>query len=333
MKAVMSLYHDLLNIVRRVYIRLFCPSERGFIREWAISDTDIANRIILDVLSKNEPCMIGRFGSSEMEALLNYIGIKFQKRNVLKYITNRQLKWWWDKDMMRHTETNTGFFPSNSENLSRFGELLLKDATQLDVLGSWLTGEKYIRHLYPNIPEIKLPLIEPFHSSNPWTRWLKNKDVVVVHPFAESIKSQYKKRELLFSNPDILPEFKSLRIIPAVQSLGGVDNGFKDWFEALEWMKSELDKHAYDIVLIGCGAYGFHLAAHAKRTGHKAVHLGGVLQLLFGIKGRRWEKVFPCEKWGMPSDSYIKFFNEYWVRPTKNETPLFADKIENACYW
>lgn len=47
-----------------------------------------------------------------------------------------------------------------------------------------------------------------------------------------------------------------------------------------------MDKIDYDICLIGCGAYGFPLAAHAKRKGKKAVHLGGALQLLFGIKGK-----------------------------------------------
>lgn len=47
-----------------------------------------------------------------------------------------------------------------------------------------------------------------------------------------------------------------------------------------------MDKVEYDVCLIGCGAYGFPLAAHAKRTGHKAIHLGGSLQLLFGIAGK-----------------------------------------------
>lgn len=49
-------------------------------------------------------------------------------------------------------------------------------------------------------------------------------------------------------------------------------------------MKDEIDKQDYDIALIGCGAYGFPLAAHIKRSGKKAIHLGGALQLLFGIK-------------------------------------------------
>jgi hypothetical protein len=99
-------------------------------------------------------------------------------------------------------------------------------------------------------------------------------------------------------------------------------------------MKSEIDKVDYDICLIGCGAYGFHLAAHVKRTGKKAVHLGGALQLLFGIKGKRWEDpYYGVHKWKIPYGSYTNLMNEFWVRPSINETPINAEKVENSCYW
>lgn len=32
---------------------------------------------------------------------------------------------------------------------------------------------------------------------------------------------------------------------------------------------------------------GFNLASYAKRNVHQAIHMGGALQLLFGIKGKR----------------------------------------------
>ena len=44
-------------------------------------------------------------------------------------------------------------------------------------------------------------------------------------------------------------------------------------------------KFDFDVALIGCGAYGFPLAAKLKTAGKQAIHLGGVLQALFGIKG------------------------------------------------
>lgn len=158
--------------------------------------------------------------------------------------------------------------------------------------------------------------------------------MLVVHPFAKSILSQYRNRNKLFANPDVLPDFASLEVIPAVQSIGQGDARFQDWFEALEWMKKEIDASDYDVCLIGCGAYGFPLAAHVKRAGKKAIHLGGALQLLFGIKGKRWEDPeYGVKEWGIPHGQYSNLMNEYWVRPSHDETPQGATKVEGGCYW
>lgn len=123
---------------------------------------------------------------------------------------------------------------------------------------------------------------------------------------------------------DTLPEFGSLKIIKAIQSIGGKDNGFASWFDALKFMEDQIDATDYEVALIGCGAYGMPLAAHCKKMGKKAIHLGGALQLLFGIKGNRWET---------EQKIYMKFYNEHWVRPLDNERPPSALNVENACYW
>lgn len=65
-------------------------------------------------------------------------------------------------------------------------------------------------------------------------------------------------------------------------------NGYAMWFDAPRCKKDEMDKVPYKVCLIGCSAYGFPLSAHAKRQGKQAVHIGGALQLLFRIKGKRW---------------------------------------------
>ena len=102
------------------------------------------------------------------------------------------------------------------------------------------------------------------------------------------------------------------------------DSRFKDWFEALQYMKDEIDKCDYDIALIGCGAYGMCLAAHVKRQGKQAVHLASMTQMLFGVYGKRWIDSEP---------EYRKYINKYWIRPDKKEKPQGADKIEGGCYW
>lgn len=110
--------------------------------------------------------------------------------------------------------------------------------------------------------------------------------VLVVHPFVDSIKSQYENnRERLFDDPDVLPRFKELILVRAVQSIVGTRTDYVDWFEALKHMEDEISQLDFDIALIGCGAYGMALAAHVKRMGKQAVHLAGWTQMLFGIYG------------------------------------------------
>lgn len=109
--------------------------------------------------------------------------------------------------------------------------------------------------------------------------------------------------------------------------MGEGNPNFFTWFDALEWMENEIAHRDFDIALIGCGAYGFPLAAFIKRLGKKAIHLGGVLQLLFGIRGARWES---SDYFG---GKYKILFNEYWIRPGGTLRPANASSVENACYW
>ena len=115
-----------------------------------------------------------------------------------------------------------------------------------------------------------------------------------------------------------------LLTIKAVQSIAGnKPEGFNDWFEALDWMKCEIDKRDFDIAIIGCGAYGFPLAAYVKQIGKKAIHLGGAVQTLFGIRSNAAD-----------NNPRVKpLMNVYWVSPSIDETPKGIELVENSRYW
>lgn len=294
-------------------------------------DLDSANEKIRQLLSQEGGVMIARYGSTELLTVDNYFGIK-SGIHPLRYIMGQQEAWWWDETYIDLMD-NAGFFHATPDDLERFSELIIEETPYLDMLGSWVKNETLFYNELTDVPKTRLQFLEPYFSKMPWSKSLKGKKVLVIHPFARSIEEQYSKRELLFDNPDILPEFASLQVIPAVQSIGNGDDRFKDWFEALDWMKKEIDKSDYDICLIGCGAYGFPLAAHVKRQGKKAVHLGGALQLLFGIRGRRWDGENYGVNIGFLPGQYASLPNEHWIRPRNDERPAGATKVENACYW
>lgn len=284
----------------------------------------ITNRI------KNEKngLMISKFGTIELDNIICYEINKngLEIKDYLNALKGRYSIY--QEETFVKLCNNAGFFPYDISMLEKYNNLVRRDMKEIDILGSYLKAERYINNgLSSNCVKVDLDgYYAPFLWENPWTKCLKGKKVLVIHPFVESIKKQYERREKLFSNPEVLPEFSELHLIKAVQSIANNEKNlpFKDWFEALKEMENQMDEIDYDIALIGCGAYGMNLAAHAKRRGKIAIHLAGWTQMLFGIYGNRWIEDQP---------EYRKFVNEYWIRPNENERPDNADQIENACYW
>ena len=89
-------------------------------------------------------------------------------------------------------------------------------------------------------------------------------------------------------------------------------------------MCKDISNIDFDIALLGCGSYGLPLCDYIKiKLNKSAVYIGGGLQLYFGIKGKRWEG----------SEDITKFYNEYWTRPTTEETPTTSTMVEGGCYW
>jgi len=311
---------------------------RKFLNPACEMSRQVVNDFMYDLLSREGSAMISRFGTTELNCINNYLCVASQApqyKKILDYITGYTHTPWWNTDHFQVMSDYSGIFPPNQETAERFSVQYLEDSPEIDLLGSFQYFERFmpLRH---DVVRVQLETLYPFFVSNPWSRVLKDKNVLVIHPFDETIRAQYKQRAKLFSDESILPEF-NLITLRAVQSVGGTVTRYKDWFEALDSMKEAVDNIKFDIAILGCGAYGLPLAAHIKRMGRKAVHLGGGTQLLFGIKGKRWEEQY-AKAWDYrPGESininYVDIFNEHWVYPAPNEKPDSAGKVENACYW
>lgn len=321
-----------LKIFRKLYAKIL--NTKPLRKPTCEQDPDVVSQIIYNMLISSQPCMIARFGGFELSTVVNYLGVKAANKNILDYIKGVNIQWWWNEKTVDFLHSNAGFFPPTHKKIEQFCELMLDDMKEADVLGSWLEAEVYFQKQMESCKRIRLMYLDPYWTKQPWTKALENKRILVIHPFADTIQKQYHKRELLFENNDILPRFSSLQVIKAVQSLGGENTPFNDWFDALAYMKAEIEKRDFDICLIGCGAYGFPLAAHVKRLGKKAVHMGGSTQLLFGIRGKRWEVYDP--HYEQPGNVFIHYYglpNEHWVRPGEEERPKKFTQVEDSCYW
>lgn len=291
---------------------------------------DDGNDIISEHLLSNKPELICRFGTLELETVRQFLKYKgFSGKRALSFHAKKDVIY---NNYHREWFYNTaGFFPVDDYNMTAFACEQLRIIPHIDVLLA--RSEKFELEVCDKYLDKDARIVNchyssyPIVSQRPWTQHLKGKKVLVIHPFVETIKRQYDKRTLLFKEPDLmLPEFEMINMKP-VQSIGRnkANIPYKTWFEALHAMKLEIQNYDFDIALIGAGAYGMFLGDYCKSIGKKAVHLGGATQLLFGIRGKRFDD----------SLYFDKFYNEHWTRPSKEETPDGAELFEHGtmAYW
>jgi hypothetical protein len=323
-RAVLQRVEKTRQLARRALRKIFKVSIDGPMLPLDCQGQAV-NDLVRRRLESGEPLMASRLGRVEMNAVLRYLNMQtpgsFRTR-LGRYLFQGSGPFWWDDDVRFFLQNNAGFFPTSDEYLRRFSERMLQDIQSLDLLSSCCPGEVRLREYFPQAIITPLPALEPYYHTDPWSQVLEGKKVLVVHPFEASIRSQYARRSVLFRDPKVLPAFELLTL-KAVQSISGASTGYPDWFEALDWMCGQIARMDFDLAIIGAGAYSLPLAAFVKKLGKQSLHLGGATQILFGIRGSRWDR--------MPF--FQQLYNEHWIRPLPEETPQNYLSVEGGCYW
>lgn len=280
----------------------------------SVLSNDEANLWLFQQVTKSEPFFATRFGGFELGMVSNLlfnqlIGKNYWSAHSKKMLARDQS---WNGDV-KFQQT--------------FYENFLKAIPHINGLGIWYNhGEQVLaNYLCPNATLFELIAYEPYFYKQPWTLALKNRKVLVIHPYTESIVMQYQKRKLLFKQ-EVLPEFEIITYKP-FSSFGDDWKNYPDMQATLDKMINDVKAIDFDISLIACGPQGLPLGAAIKQMGKQAIHVGGALQLFFGILGKRWEE---------PGRPQQHFFNEHWVRPLDTEIPKDARALkfsDEGCYW
>lgn len=265
---------------------------------------------LIEYINSDQPFMACRMGATESRVVYNWM----QNQDYSETMRSRATQW-------------TGIFPNNKQDLYRFAQIYTDSINDADVMFTWgcYKEPKIIKKFAKHDVKILRDTTNLFlFNKKQWTTALKGKRVLIITPFDETSKKQYELRNKLF-NDEILPEFKNISFIRTVQSSAGNDLycGFNSWFDALDYMCKLIDTQDFDIALISGGAYGIPLASYIKRKGKQAIHIASHLQILFGIRGRRFDN------W----PEWAACFNEYWAYPSDNETPSGKHIVEGGSYW
>lgn len=272
---------------------------------------------IKDALESDRGALIGRNGTIELEQMIQVTPgrLSILERNAGIFpIAIHSVFYRWQKESIDATKSAdilaTGWYEP------------LKEA-EAEALQRW------------NVKALEVPLrtLEPYYvqPEEQWTKLLEGHSVAVVTSFTETAKKQISKGTAIWGSHGVLPSPGSVdwhwiqtgypRSI--AQGQNEWPDGINSWSQAAEYVVREVMKSGARFALIGCGGLGMPIAKMLKDRGVIAIVMGGAIQVLFGIKGKRWEK----------HPVISTFWNDEWVWPSKEETPVYAEAIEGGCYW
>lgn len=282
-----------------------------------------ANAFIAATLRHGKPAMVGRLGSIELSRLVSLRRYRDESGDIIQFTKKLSKLPFSTKWKIRREEAFRGEMQDDARNALRFLEEYELAMDEVDLLGSWAFGETFFEDRLRSTNLCALGDLDPFGLDDPWSQELRGLRVVVVHPFRASIESQYRNaREKIFPGTDTLPKF-NLRVVQAfLEGVRDADDGASGFFSMRDNLLEEIHAKPFDVAIIGSGPNGFLLAAEIKRRGGIGIHLGGVTQLLFGIKGRRWES------------QGFSLSNEHWIRPLPSDTPNnYRQILDGGAYW
>ena len=276
---------------------------------------------IATALKHKKGFLVGRNGTIEMEILLQ----KYFKHSLLQ-------------QNLLILERNAGVFPATANSVNQWIEQTKSAIRNTDLLvAGWYSPIAQNELLFLNSLEKKEPFLplralEPYYVpyEQQWSRNLLFRKVAVVSSFAKLAVEQQKIAKQIWPDryDSLLPEAEYIPIetgyAPVLaKGRAGWPENIETWQDAVDSLEKQVIDSGAEIVLIGCGGLGMILGHRLKEKGKVCIVMGGAIQVLFGIKGNRWA-----------THSVIsRFWNDAWVYPPLERTPLGADSIEGGCYW
>ncbi len=277
---------------------------------------------IATALTQKKGFLVGRNGTIELEALITYKqkNFLFQQQGLI-------------------LEKHAGVFPSDERSHKHWiqdTEVAIKNTDLL--IAGWFAPlareEKiYLASLGRNSVVLPLRALEPYYvpMEMMWTRYLQFHKVAIVSSFAETAMKQLPKAKDIWGDraTSLLPpetEFIPIRTgyAPVLANGRAEWTGKpKRWEDAVDSVVQRVVDSGAEIVLIGCGGLGMILGHRLKQLGKVCIVMGGAIQVLFGIKGNRWEN----------HTTISRFWNDAWVYPSEDDTPADSQSIAKACYW
>lgn len=285
--------------------------ERVRLMSRAVLDREAGHAVVREMITHGVGAA-GKIGESELSGLTSYLAYRDENGFAARWTARS-----------RRLYTNAGVFPDNVLAYNDFARTMTQTLSQVDVLAVWYNrGESnVVKRFAPQAQLVGLTCLEPHLWQDPWFTLLQGKRVLVVSPFVDTIREQWPHlSDVWQKKPSMAVPFELMTLrTPFCAAIA--PSPYRDWLAGLDDLRRQMDTTDFDVALIGAGAWSLPLAVHAKHLGRVGIHLGGATQLMFGVRGKRWDN----------NRKHSPFINDAWVRP--KERPPGLARIEDGCYW
>lgn len=235
----------------------------------------------------------GKLGFSE-QCVLGYLPLVERERDPRRIAA-------YEATLRYHCERQTGIFPTDRDFLRRFAAAYAEHVRSLDVIGLFGGPQEPLLRDWHRIPGRGLPyrLMEPDMSSPDrpercYLPLLADQRLLIVTPCARLLAARCDKETFEATWAKTGKRWFAPAAVAAVEFPYGyvteteTHARFGDVLRLYEHVCAEIARHEFDVALIAAGALGIPLAAFVKSQGRIGLSLGGHLQVIFGVRGRRW---------------------------------------------
>jgi len=263
------------------------------------------NEKIKEAIRDRLPLSFGKLGNIEAMHVSQYLTSRYLRPNPSLFI-------------------NAGIYAMDQRDFQLWLDDYIESIKDLDYVLQWCKeqGDQFILDKVWNGKGIfhDFKELEPYtHEKEGWHYSLSDKRLLFVSPFSDTVQEQAKIYHKIWDQASI-GEVITVRS-PYSEALTGEEPA--KWVNKLNNMIDEIRELDFDFATVGCGGFSLSVCKFIKSMGKPCVHLGGGNQLLFGIKGKRWDE----------HPVLSKFYNEHWVRPLAHEIPKNNELVEGGCYW
>lgn len=306
--------------------------DNGFLRDRRpvmpdASRADLA-RALRAALAHRTGLCAAKLGRSE-QALLLY-------STLLGRCTNARQRIALAANVRHHCAVQMGVFPSDPESLLEFAALHGQATRELDFLGlvgGELEGDLLaeLRHAGRTISmkDLEPDRSSPDRSGDCYLPELAGKRLLIVSSIAELLCERANRDTFeavwakigkpWFAPAQVRPlQFPWTYDVDTQRRFGRSQN-------LLHWIVERLDPADFDVALVAGSSLGIPVAAAIKGMQRTAIALGGALQVLFGVGGKRW--------WSKP-DWQRRFITPAWIKVPPSLVPNVAQHdVEGGAYW